>query len=253
MNWCAKIINGASDEFVHAKLLKYGIGEHPGPRVVLKFSKARVTFKADLDMEKPLIRAYLEGASDGVHKIKGTIVSYEDREAETSTFVMPITWKASKGKGATTYKAKLNEVAPLSDIKELMKLDSPTTFFLLSISPNTTGTPWKITTKTSFPKGGPSGEEDEKDPTFCKGAFANIPEILGFLSTELYPDIADKVTPKTKNIYIRQTIFIDDIQIPDDDSLSFKEKRKLAKKKGILLRRISVDGVDYENEYSFLA
>ncbi len=254
MSWCAKIINGKADEFVHAKLLKYGIGEHPGPRTFLKFSKARITFKADLDMEKILIKAYLAGVPEGIHKIKGLIVTYEDRREETAKLTMPVMWKVSKGKGATTYKAKLNEAAPLSDIKGLIALDDPTTFFLISLNPKSSGTPWKVTMKTSFPKGGPSDdEESEKDPVFCKGALENSDMMMEFLSKELFPDVSDMITPKTKSLEIRQTIVIDDIEIPDDTSLSFKEKRKLAKKRGRLLRKITIDGKDYENEHPFLA
>lgn len=254
MSWCAKIINGKSDEYVHSKLLKYGIGEHPGPRAFLKFSKARITFKADLDMEKVFIKAYLVGVPEGIHKIKGTVVTYMDRREETSKLTMPIMWKVSKGKGATTYKAKLNEAAPLGDIKGLVALDDPTTFFLISVNPKASGSPWKVTTKTSFPKGGPSDDEEaEKDPVFCKGALENSDAVANYLSAELFPDIADKIGPKTKSVNIRQTIFIEDIEIPDDASLSFKEKRKLAKKKGRLVRKISIDDEEYEKEYQFLA
>ncbi|MFW9918515.1 MAG: hypothetical protein ACFFED_02880 [Candidatus Thorarchaeota archaeon] len=254
MSWCAKVIKGKADEYVHAKLLKYGMGEHPGPRAFLKFSKARITFKADLDMEKVFIKAYVAGVPEGTHKIKGTIVTYEDRREDTAKLTMPVMWKVSKGKGATTYKAKLNEAAPLGDIKGLVALDDPTTFFLISLNPKASGSAWKITTKTSFPKGGPSDdEESEKDPVFSKGALENTAVVMDFLSKELFPDVADKIGPKTKSVDIRQTIFIDDIEIPDDTSLSFKEKRRLAKKRGRLIRKITIDGTDYENEYPFLA
>ncbi len=254
MSWCAKIIEGKPDEYVHAKLMKYGIGEHPGPRAVLKFSKARITFKADLDMEKAFIKAYLAGAPAGTHKLTGTVVSYEDIREESNQLRMPLLWKVSKGKGATTYKAKLSEAAPLDDIKGLMEIDSPTTFFLISLAPKVSGTAAKLSTKTSFPKGGPSDDdENEKDPTFTKGALDNTPIVQTYLNGHLYPDIADKVGEKTKSLTIKQTIYIDDIEIPNDPKLSFSEKRKLAKKKGRLVRKILIDGQPYETEYHFVA
>jgi hypothetical protein len=253
MSWCAKIINGTTDAFVHAKLMKYGVGEHPGPRAVLKFSKSRITFKADLDMEKAFLKAYLAGAPAGTHKLTGTVISYEDRREESSQRKMPIMWKVSKGKGATTYKAKLSEAAPLDDIKDLMAIDSPTTFFLLSLTPKVSGTAAKVSTKTSFPKGGPSDdEENEKDPTFTKGVLDNTSTVRKYLDEHLYPDVADRIGDKTKALAIKQTIHIDDIEIPDDPNLSFSEKRKLARKKGRLVRKISVDDETYETEYPFL-
>lgn len=256
MSWLANIVQGKADEFSKARLVKYGIGEHPGPRALLKLSKARITFKADLDMEKTFINTYLHGVPGGTQKIKGTIVTYEDNRETTDKLTMPISWKISKGKGATTYKAKLNEVAPLSDIKQIFELDSPTTFFLLSINPSSGGA-WKIATKTSFPKGPTGGDDDdddskEKDPVFTKGTLDNTPETLEFLLNDLLPDVADKIGPKTKKVYLKHTIFIDDIEIPDDPKMSFKEKRKLAKKKGRLVRKIEIDDETIENEYEFL-
>ena len=228
MNWLAKLINGQADEFVHSKLVKYGIGEYVGPRVKLTISSKKIGFKADLDIEKPFIRGYLSGAPEGSHKVAGMILSYEDRRDEFSALRMPLAWKVSKGKGATTYKSKLKEVAPLDDISELFTLDNPTTFYLLSLSPRDGTKPWKVATKTSFPKGPKGGddEKEEKDPVFTKGALENTPEIWSFIKEEILPDVKDKVNPKTKRISIRNTLVIEDIEIPDDDSLSFKEKRK---------------------------
>ncbi|NHJ12849.1 MAG: hypothetical protein EAX95_04195 [Candidatus Thorarchaeota archaeon] len=254
MNWLAKIIKGKADEFSHAKLVKYGIGSHPGPRAKIAFSSNRITFKADLDYEKVFLRAYLLGAPKTSHKLKGLLRTYGDRTSEYATARMPLDWKVSKGKGASTYAAKLSEVPPLEDIQQLVELDDPTTFYLFSISPRDGSKPWSLTTKTSFPKGGPSDEEDEekeKDPTFTKGALGNTPEVFDFIIQELLPDFADKVTPKTKKIAIYNTIDIDDIEIPDDPKMSFAEKRKQAKKRGRMQRRVVIDDKEYTGVASF--
>ena len=52
---------------------------------------------------------------------------------------------------------------------------------------------------------------------------------------------------------IRNNLVIEDIEIPDDPSLSFSEKRRLAKKRGRLIRNATIDGEDYTKEYDFLA
>jgi hypothetical protein len=255
MSWLANIIKGKPDEYTHAKLVKYGIGQHPGPRAIIKFSKAKISFKADLDLEKTFIKAYLAGAPDAKQKVKGLIVSYDDRQEYFKTLHMPISWRVAKGKGATTYKAKLDERAPLADVKELVQQDHPTTFFLLSLSPVDGTKPWSVVTKTSFPKSAPGSEdeESEKDPVFTKGSLGNTPECIEVLSDNLLPDVSDKISEKTKSVVLRHTIFIDDIEIPDDKKLSFSEKRRLAKKRGRLVRSIDIDGVVVEKEYAFLA
>jgi hypothetical protein len=256
MSWVAKIIDGNPDEFTHAKLVKYGIGEHPGPRIKLTLSKTSIRFKADLDQEKDLLKGYLLGAPEGTHKVKGQLITYSDLQDEYGKLDMPITWKKSKGKGTPVFKAKVDEVAPLQDIKALFELDDPTSFYLLSINPRDGTKPWKITTKTSFPKGGPKEEDAEKgdkDPVFTKGALGNTPEILEFILNTYLPDFRDKVHPKTKNIMIRNNLAILDIEIPDDPSLSFSEKRRLAKKRGKLKRSVTIDDEDFTKEYEFLA
>ncbi len=258
MNWLAKIIAGTADEYSHAKLVKYGIGKHPGPRAKITLSKGRIAFKADLDYEKVFTRAYLKGAPEGSHKIKGIVRSYTDRIAEFDTIMMPLSWKRSKGKMASIFNAKLDEVAPIEHIRDLLKVDDPTTFFLVSLNPRDGTKPWKITTKTSFPKGGGGRNDDdkeegkkEKDPVFTKGAIANTPELLDYVVDEVLPDLKDKVSPNSKKISVANTIVIEDIVPPDDPNLSFSEKRKLAKKRGKIIRKVTVDDVEHINEVDF--
>ena len=256
MSWVVKIINGAPDDYTHAKLVKYGIGSHPGPRIKLTLSKPSIKFKADLDMEKDILKGYNRGAPEGSHKVKGMIITYVDLTSEYGSLNMPIEWKKSKGKGTPVFKAKIDEVAPLEDIKALFEFDDPTTFYLLSLNPRDGSKPWKVTTKTSFPKGGPKEEDKEKgekDPVFTKGALGNTPELLEYILDTYIPDAKDKMGPKTKNIMIRNNLEILDIEIPDDPSLSFSEKRRLAKKRGKLIRSISIDDENYTFEYEFLA
>ena len=255
----AKIISGTADEYSHAKLVKYGIGTHPGPRAKIALSKGRITFKADLDYEKIFTRAYIKGAPEGSHKIKGIVRSYTNRTAEFDQIMMPLSWKRSKGKLASIYNAKLDEVAPLQHIRDLIAVDDPTTFFLVSLNPRDGTKPWKVTTKTSFPKGGAPKEDDdeeegakEKDPVFTKGALANTPEILDYVIEEVIPDFKDQVSPNNKKVSVANTIVIEDIIPPDDPSLSFAEKRKLAKKRGRIIRKVIIDNEEHVNEVDFI-
>jgi hypothetical protein len=165
---------------------------------------------------------------------------------------MPLSWKKSSGKGAKVFKCKLSEVAPLEHIQELVEKDGPTTFFLLTMSPSDGTKPWKITTKTSFPKQGKDAdEEDLKAPTFCKGALENNPEVYSELMSEILSGFGGEIPPKTKKLEITHVIDIKDIVIPEDPSLSFSEKRKLAKKVGVLTRTVSIDGEEYKSEHDF--
>ena len=255
MSWVSKIINGKPDEFVKAKLVKYGLGSHPGPRARITLSKTSIKLKVDLDLEKSFIKGYALGAPAGQHKVKGTIITYEDRTEEYGNLMMPLSWKKSKGKGAPVFKAKVDESAPLNDIKALFDLDDPTTFYLLSLNPRDGSKPWKISTKTSFPKGGPKEEEEDekaKDPVFSKGALENNPEMLEYILEAYLPDYKDKIGPKTKNIWIRNNFEILGIKPPTDPNLSFEEKRKQARKKCKLIREVTIDKEEYTDVYDFI-
>ncbi|NWF95263.1 MAG: hypothetical protein HXY34_03890 [Candidatus Thorarchaeota archaeon] len=256
MDWIAKIINGQPDEFVHAKLLKYGIGEHPGPRAKLTFTSSKMTFKADLDLEKVLTRAYLASTRGTKHKVSGVIISYDDPKQRFTGVQLPLEWSQSKGVGASVFKAKVKETVPHDHLEELLERgDGPTTFFLLSLVPTDVSLASKVTTKSSFPKA-PAGsdEEDdskEKDPTFTKGTIVRTPEVDNLLFNEVLPDVKAKIGPKTKNVSIHHTIVIDDIQAHEDPTLSVSEKRRLAKKRGKLVRTVTVDGTEYKSSYPF--
>ncbi len=256
MNWLAKVVRDEPDEFVHAKLVKYGIGSHHGPRAHLAFSKKRISFKVDLGFEETFMQGYVDGAPEGTHRISGLIVTYSDRANEFANLNMPLLWKKSGGKGPPTYKAKLKEIAPLQDIRQLVHNEAPTTYFLLSMSPSDAGTPWKITTKTSFPKapkGAEEGKTKVKAPVFCKGALANTPDAMKFILQETLPDLWEEIGPKTKKVQILHTIVIESIEIPEDPNLSFAEKRKLAKRSARLLRKVVIDDKEYTREYDFVA
>ncbi len=275
MNWLAKIVKGKPDEFVHAKLVKYGIGTYPGPRAVIGLAQQRITFKADFDHERVFVEGYLKFAPAGFHKVSGTVVTYTDRRSAFAKLSLPLPWSKSKGEGAPVFKAKLSEAAPIEHLRALLEVDDPTTFLLLSMSPRDGTKPWSVTTKASFPKAtsakgdsGKSGEEGEaeeegeeeaekeskqKDPTFCKGACANTPDVLAFVLSEAIPELMSEITAKSKSIQIDHQIVIDEILVPEDDRLPFSEKRRLAKKTGKLVRKITIDGKTTTKEYPFTA
>ncbi len=253
MNWIAKIVNGKPDEFVKAKFMKYGIGQHLGPRIDLRISGARLNFKVDLDLEKIFIRGYVHGAPEGKHKIKGLLVSYQDRVDEFDGIAMPLSWKKSAGKGTKVYKCKLSEVAPIEHIRELLEKDGPTTFFLVSLNPTVGAKDWKVTTKTSFPKQGQDIDEEKlKAPTFCKGSLANESETYSYIISEILPNFNHEIPDKAKKIEIKYIIDIKDIEIPEDVSMSFTEKRKNAKKRGTLTRVVTIDDKEFTSEHEFI-
>jgi hypothetical protein len=256
LDWIVKIIAGKTDEFVHAKLVKYGVGEHPGPRVKLSLSSSRIAFKGDLDTEKMFSRAYVLGATALRHRVSGTVICYSDRTAEFRKIALPLEWSKSKGQGATVYKAKLKETVPKEHLQQLFDTDGPSTFFLLSIEPADAEKPWKITTKTAFPKGPGSEPEEEgaqKDPVFTRGALGRTKEVEDFILSEVLPDVRDRITQSTKNVGIRHTLVIEDIEIPEDPCMSYQEKRRLAKKRGRLVRYVDIDGTESVSEYRFVS
>ncbi len=262
MDWVAKIIKGMPDESVHAKMIKYGVGEHVGPRMKLSFTSSKITIKADLDLERVLTQAYISCTKSGRHRVTGNIFSYAEPRPQPKGVQVPLDWSKTGGAGPSIFKARLDEVMPADHLPGLLEYDSPTTFYFLSFAPaDDAAGGSKVTIKPNFPKGGVGGtadvdasEEDEgdsKDPTFAKATFSRTPEIESFIMQEILPDVKEHLTPKSKNILIRHTIAIENIEIPEDPSLSFSEKRRLAKKIGRLVRRVTIDDKEYVFTYPF--
>ncbi|TXT55838.1 MAG: hypothetical protein BAJATHORv1_30221 [Candidatus Thorarchaeota archaeon] len=251
MNWIAKIIHGKADEFAHARLVKFGIGEHVGPRAELRITSSRITFKVDMDLEKAILKTYLATGPEGSHKVKGSIITYDDRREEFAALNMPLEFKKKKKKGGTfTFQAKINEQAARDDIAALLDLADPETFYLLDLSPKPAKKPWKLKTKAR-PQKPVADEEEAKAPNFCTGALDNTDEVKDYLFDELIPDVKDKITEDVKSISVVNLLHIEDIEIPDDPNMSFKEKRKQAKKRGKLVRTIDIDGEEHSFEYEF--
>ncbi len=250
MNWITKMVKGNPDEFAHAQLVKYGLGTHPGPRAELRFTSKKIWFKGDLGTEKIFLRAYLKGVPEGSQKVNGYIVTYEDRQEDFDQITAPLIFKEKSGKTATTYKASFKEVVPLSHLKELMEVDGPTTFFMLSIKPKSGEKAWKIDIKKRFPKGR-KRTDDEKAPNFVKGSLKHLPELREHLIEQLFPEMKDEIPEDVGKIELDTDLVIEDIEIPKDPDMSFAEKRKTAKKSGKLIRTVTIDGEDYEFETEF--
>jgi len=250
MNWITKMVQGNPDEFAHAQLVKYGLGTHPGSRAQLRFTSKKIWFKGDLGTEKIFLKAYLMGVPEGSQKVNGYVVTYDDRREDFDQITAPLIFNETSGKTATKYKASFKEVVPLAHLKELMEVDGPTTFFMLSIKPKDDGNPFKIDIKKRFPKGR-KRTDDEKAPNFVKGSLEHTSELRDYLLEELFPEMAEEIPDDVGKAELDMDIVIEDIEIPKDPDMSFAEKRKTAKKSGKLVRTITVDGEDHTFETEF--
>lgn len=228
-----KIFSGKSDEEVHSDFLKFGRGEFKNKYLIeAKKQKDKWSIKTGPEFANFLVRRCLEESS-GKIAIKGVIVA---------------TFDISKDAGFETNGIKqfmgVKQVIVNSEIEpgKVISLMNryPRAFFALSFA--TSQSELKI--KPKAPKGAKPSAKGEKEP---KAGFCSLKTSDRKTVDELFFDF-----PDFKEIRINHTLKINEIIIPKNESDPVR-MRENSKRKGIIERKIVVDGSEKVKEQPFEA
>lgn len=230
-----KIFDGTFDAEVHANFLKFGRGEYKNKYLLEGKKQAKKwAIKAGAEYANLLTRKCLEKMGDSV-EVKGVIISTRDLKDE-------ITFDIEKVKNFQgVRKHVINGAVSPAQIFELMD-KYPKAFFALSFS----GEGFVLKIKPKAPTSGKPGKEKEDGPVadFCslKTEDRGIIDYLFF-------SIGD-----FNEVRVKHTINVTDIVYPSNiDELRPAEVRELAKRKGVVVRNATVDGVQQVSEANFVA
>jgi hypothetical protein len=230
-----KIFEGIIDEEIHNDFMKFSRGEFKDKYIIeAKKQAKKTTIKTTAEFTNSIERICLQNLS-GPTEIRGVIVSTTDLSEELG---LPIK-KKSNFQGVRKLEID-TEVEP-QKILDLME-KYPKVFFALTFKTEEI----ELKVKPKAPKSGKPGKAKEEGPKadFCT-LKTNNPKIIN----ELLFDISDFQT-----VRIAHTISITDIVYPDNmESLSPKEVREQAKRKGIITRNSIVDGRDFISKKDFVA
>ena len=228
-----KIFDGDFDDEVHCDFLKFGRGEYKDKYLIEGKKQAKKwAIKTGAEYANLLVRKCLEKI-DGIVNIKGVIISTSDLRDEINFDIN----KVSNFQGVRKHIID-SDIEP-SQILDLMKR-YPKVFFALSFK----GDDFVLKIKPKGPKAEKKGKDDERSiADFCS-LKTEDKELVNYL----FFGVGD-----FREIFISHTINVTDIIYPDNiESLKPVEIRELAKRKGIITRKVNVDGTEKISEASFI-
>lgn len=227
-----KIFSGIFDEEIHSDFLKFGKGMYDGKYSIEgKKRKGLYSIKTSSEFANYLVKKGLEKI-DGSVNVTGVIVS-------TNTLDIPISSDLKQFMGIKQY--KVNGSVNASTILDLME-KYPRVFFALSFSVDN----YVLKIKPKAPKSAKPSTKEEKD---IKIDFCSLKTSDENIIKEIFFDVSD-----FNEILVKHTIKIDQIVYPKDFSkMKPEEVREQSKRKGILIRKIIVDGKEKKSEANFEA
>lgn len=246
-HFITRIIQGDVDEFVHLKFSRYGRGTFPGPAIQLDIRKNKLVMSASFLYEDFAGAFLAHFLPSGKHfKVGGNIFAYQDLSPELSNIVPSISMKKDKN----FYKATLQTELSSEKIKELYSLLGERCYILISIKPHQGMFP-KLQIKKSIPK--LTDQIIELKTDFCKVTLQSDEEVLKVFIEEALPDFQEKTKFPFKSLSLKNQIVITDIILPEDwRSMSSREVRLKSKRKGKIVRVLTINGETLKSEHNFL-
>jgi len=233
-----KIFEEKIDEEVHSDFVKFGKGEF-GNKYLLSAKKQKDGWmvKAGSEWVNQIVKKCFEKVRDKpLIKVKGIIVSTLNVSQELGFEIKDV-------KNFMGIKKLLidTEVKPLEMIEAIKRF--PRVFFAISFSEE--GTELKVKEKLPrSPKPSTKGGEEPK-AEFCS---------LKTKDKELIKELFFDCPENFQMVAIKHTIKINEIIYPEGMVKMMPEEiREKAKRRGVLIREIEIDGKKIVNEKEFLA
>jgi len=231
MNFIKKIFDGDSDESVHLQFQKFSKGEFQN-RAMIRAKKIGKGYSISTTAEfaNEFVRAAAEKLGEEKTRIAGAVVSTSDLTGE-------LEFKEKKQfQGVKRY--LIDKEMSGSEILNLLE-KFPKTFFALSFEIEN----MKLKIKPKAPKSGKPGKEKEGGPKvdFCSLKTSNENIVRDFVFEK----------PDFKEAKISHTFFIDELVFPNDEE-DYAKMREMAKRKGRIIRKAVIDGVEKKSEKEFV-
>jgi hypothetical protein len=246
---------------VHNRFVRYSKGTFDGPKMKLTRKGKSITVKVGVDYENILGFLVLSNIKSAAVSVEGNVTAFEDPKP-----VMGAAIPTAKQDQVMLDEKKNNWVLDLSgewtkaDLNKIYEVfDQRRGYILLSLSDAADSSiSFKVSSKPPRPpkKTESKGDEDSaadadkiaKAVKFGAAKFPNEPSILIAILDALLPDVK-KEAANFKEVTIENNYTVNDITVP----ATAKDKRIEAVRKGVLVRKITIDGVTKSIEYPFVA
>ncbi|MCH8945823.1 MAG: hypothetical protein IIA85_02780 [Nanoarchaeota archaeon] len=230
MNFIKKIFDGEIDETVHLQFQKFSKGEFRNRALInAKKSGKKYTIRTTAEFANGLVKIVAEKLGSQKTLVAGAIVSTSDLKEELNPK------EIKQFQGVKRYLIE-KEMSGEEILELLEKL--PKAFFALTFSYGE----YNLKIKPKIPKSGKPGKKNEKPKVnFCT---------LKTTDSEITRDfIFEK--PDFKKAEINHTFFIEEIIKPEGET-DFVKIRKLAKKKGHIIREAVIDDETINSKKEFV-
>lgn len=216
-------------QHAHDKLVRYSKGEFTGPLIKAKFTSNSVKLYTSFHFIDEILILLANHLGNVKVKIKGSLIWNKDLSKDLQQLGIMYS-KVSKARGI--FKYTLDNEVLLKDFVDL--------FSTYNLLVNFKYENVSVAMKSSLPK-----PNKEITADFCKLTLPKEMETI--LREEFLFDIKEKC----KEVEISHKIIVDDIILPPEEDLDFEMKRRLAKRKGTLYRKIIIDNKDTLSQVDF--
>lgn len=254
LHFISKIALGKPDEAVHWRLIKYSKGQFEGGVIEARVKGNSLTIGGSPEYEDLVGGILAEHAPDQFEFIvSGTIRSSKDQSDLLKSIGLGAEMKQKKGK--ERYEAKFaDKTIPAKTLRDIYSKLMDDCNILLTAKPVSGGKEWSMSTKKDYPRQSTKGELKAPDTEFCRAVLPVTEEIMkGVLSTVI-PDLKNEFQTTFKQLRVANSYRINEIVLPDEqENLDFGKIRIKAMRKGVLTRKIEVDGKQLIKEVEFCA
>jgi hypothetical protein len=252
LHFISKIVLGEADDTVHWRLIKYSKGDFEGGVIEAKVKASSVTLGGSPEYEDLIGSLLAELAPDQLEfKISGTIRCSKDQSALLGNIGLGVQMKRAKGK--ERYEAKLiDKSANAKMLREAYSKLMGECNILLTVKPTSGGKEWSMSTKKDYPRPSTKGELKAPDIDFCKAVLSSSEDLIKRVFSAILPDLRNDTQTSFKQLRVANMYRISEIVLPENrEKLGYNEIRTMAKRKGVLTRKISIDGKEVTKEIQF--
>ncbi len=237
---------------MHRHFARYSKGKFSGPTCKISVTPSKIALASTFEYEDILSSIAAKFYPDPVVTISGTIVSARDINDELEKIGVKARVEESKGQ-ARNFKGKVEEDIPKEMLIKLVDLVAENGYVLITFKQESKGG-ITVATKKNPPRPNPkSGEEETADAAlqFCKVNLPNQKEVLDALASELLADFKAEIPQKYKKLTLENKYVFTELLIPKN--LPSQLIRLKTIRVGKLIRRVEVDGDNFERQYTIRA
>lgn len=252
LHFTSKLALGKADETVHRRLMKYSKGEFEGPVIEVNIKGKTLAINGSAEYEDLIGWIFAHNAPHQLEfRVTGGIKCVKDQTEVLRNAGLNI--QMSKAKGKAMYDAKFSDNVTLAKtLRDVYSKLVSECLVLLSVKPVSGGREWSMSTKKDYPRPPTKGELKGPGTDFCKAVLPVSDELTRGVLSEVVPDFKDEIQGSFKQLKVENYYRINEVVLPEGkEKLGFAEIRLKAKKKGLLVRKATVDGKELIKEVQF--